>query len=262
MPCMYIKFKNHNPLVLNIDDSDLGQKYCDLVKQNYAQSQPIFRDRPKYTVEYMLELAQQAKAKLNWEWSFDHYDVSITALLHKDIERLLKNGFSAIPEELDDLIHELHYCLHIVQDDRPNKRRGGWLQIEWYNDNGFSLIGTELFRQELKFGDIRLQNPYVGHGPLQIYLEKDFINVAQTCKFHDFVKPGINISIGNITVVDPLIVLESFKNNCPEFVDLHTEEKILSYTGHPVIGTVENLIDLRAVKDAPVLELEYIEFDE
>ena len=263
MPCIYVKFKNYNQLVLRIDDTDIGKRYCALVKHNYEQSQPIFRDRPRYTVEYMLELAQQVKTQLNWDWSFDHYDISITALLHKDIERLVgTEGFSAIPEELDELIHELHYCLHIIQDNRPNKRRGGWLQIEWYNDNGFSLPGTELFRQQLKFGDVRLQNPFVGHGPLQIFLEKDFTNIPQTCKFHNFVKPGINITISNIPAVDPQLVLESFKKNAPAFVDLHTQEKILAYTGHPVIGTVENLTDLRAVATAPLLELEYIDFDD
>jgi hypothetical protein len=263
MPSIYVKFKNYNELVLRISDSDLGKQYCALVRQNYEQSRPIFRDRPRYTVEYMLELARQAKTQLNWDWSFDHYDVSITALLHKDIERLLgTDGFNSVPEELDNLLHELHYCLHIVQDGSTNKRRVGWLQIEWYNDNGFPLLGTDLFKQYLKFGDIRLQNPYVGHGPLQIFLEKDFSNIPQTCKFHNFVKPGINITINNIPFVDPQVVLESFKQHYSEFVDLHTPEKILSYTGYPVIGVVENLKDLHAVAAAPVLELEYINFDE
>ena len=262
MPSVYVKFKNYNQLTLRINDCDIGKKYCALVWHNYEKSRPIFRDRPRYTVEYMLELAQQAKSQLNWDWSFDHYDVSITTLLHKDIETLVGNGFADIPKELDDLIHELHYCLHIIQDNNPNRRRDGWLQIEWFNDDGFPLPGTDLFKQKLTFGDLRLQNPYVGHGPLQIFMEKDFSNIPQTCKFHNFVKPGINISIRNYLAVNPQTVLESFKTHSPAFVDLHTPEKILRYTGYPVIGAVENLTDLHLVATAPVLELEYIDFDE
>jgi len=263
MPTIYVKFKNYNKLKLVLDNTKLGQQYCSLVKHNYNESFPIFRDRPRYTVEYMLELAREAKEKLGWEWNFDHYDISITALLHKDIERLVgSEGFSAIPAELDNLIHELHYCLHIIQDNNPHKGRDAWLQIEWYNDNGFALEETNIFKQNLEFGDIKLQNPFVGHGPLQVYLEQDFTNIPQTCKFHDFVKPGINISIGDMPAVNPMLVLDAFKKHCNEFVEQHTEEKILQYTGYPVVGKVENLNDLLAVESAPVLELEYIEFDD
>lgn len=263
MPTINVKFKNYNQLVLDIDNTALGKKYVALVKNNYRKSFPLFRDRPKYTVEYMLQLAREAKEKLGWEWCFDSYDISITALLHKDIERLIGSaGFDAIPEELDNLIHELHYCLHIIQDGKTSKKRTGWLQIEWYNDIGFPLDNTNIFRNRLVFGDVRLQNPYVGHGPLQVYLENDFTNISQTCKFHNFVKPGINITVQDFPVTDPMDVLTAFKTQSPEFVAQHTEEKILAYTGYPVVGKVQNLDDLTMIVTAPVLELESITFDE
>lgn len=262
MLCIYVKFKNYNQLKLVIDDTALGRKYYTLVNRMYKKEAPLFRDTAKYTVDYMLQIARKAKKFLGWEWSFDQYDVSITAMLHKDVERLVgAQGFTNVPAELDDLIHELHYCLHIIQWGEP-ATRGGWLQIEWFNDQGFPLTETEIFKSGLKFGDIRLQNPHVGHGPMQVYLEKDFTNVLQTCKFHNFVKPGINISIGEIVDIDPTIVLAEFRKRCPEFVKLHTAEKILQYTGYPVVGKVENLDDLHKVAMAAVLELEYIAFDE
>lgn len=263
MPNIYVKFKEYAPLVLAIDDTVVGNNYVSLVKHNYETSFPIFRDRPKYTVDYMSQLAREAKAKLGWEWDCENYDVSVTALLHKDLEQAVGSlGFDAIPAELDVLIHELHYCLHIIQNRIEQTKRNAWLQIEWYNDSGFPLDGTDLFTSELKFGDVRLQNPFVGHGPLQMYLERDFANIPQTCKFHNFVKPGINVAIENFPIFDPIVVLNKFKKHNPEFVKHQTEEKILAYTGHPVIGKVRNLTDLQNVADAPILELEYIKFDE
>lgn len=263
MPYIDVKFKNYNKLVLNISDTPLGKKYFKLVKQNYNSSFPVFRDRTKYNIDYMLKLAKEAKNKLGWNWEFESYNIEITALLHKNIEELVGTNFDSVPAELDNLIHELHYCLHIIQDGRTTVPcRDGWIQIEWYNDNGFTLEETNIFSNKLKFGDIRLQNPFVGHGPLQIYLEKDFTKISQTCKFHNFVKPGVIISISDFNEVDPKLIIDAFVKHAPEFVKLHSKEKILSYIGHPIIGHVENLNDLHIIANAPYLELESMEFNE
>jgi len=262
MSVIDIVFKNLPAVHLSIDTSDLGRSYYQLVKENYQQQTPIFRDRPKYTVDYMLSLAQQAKQCLGWEWTFDQYDVGVTALLHKDIEQLLANGFDSVPAELDHLLHELHYCLHIIQSPQ-NSLRDAWLQIEWFNDAGFELATTDIFQHNLKFGQVKLQNPWVGHGPLQVYLEQDFTNIPQTCKFHNFVRPGINIAIHNFTYqVNVDEILNKFKIHAPAFVQQHTEEKIASYIGYPVVGHVTNLDDLATVAQAPVLELDRIEFSD
>ena len=154
MQQIIVKFKDHIPLFLNIHDTELGHQYVELVKTEYEKSFPVFRDSPKYTVDYMLRLAREAKDKLGWEWNFDEYNIGITAMLHKDIERLVgREGFAAVPEEVDHLIHELHYCLHMIQWNRPVVR-SGWMQVEWYNDSGFPLDGTEIFKPELKFGEL------------------------------------------------------------------------------------------------------------
>jgi hypothetical protein len=114
----------------------------------------------------------------------------------------------------------------------------------------------------MKFGDIKLQNPYVGHHPLQIYLEKDFSKIAQTCKLHDFVKPGINIVIEDFNHnVDNDIVIQNLKSYDSNFVNEQTEERIRKFIGYPVIGRVVNQSDLIEILKLPTLELESLRFD-
>lgn len=262
MPIVDLKFINQPVLHLSIDDTETGKKYFNLVKENYKLQKPIFRDRIKYTVEYMHELAKEASEKLGWNWSSDTYTINNTALLHKDIEELLGTvGFDNVPAEYDNLLHELHYCLHIIQDNKEHERRDGWLQIEWYNDAGFDLDENFKFSSELKFGDIKLQNPWVGHGPLQIYLEKDFTKISQTCKFHNFVKPGINVVVGDFpTFTDIDSLIDEFQTHAPEFVNQHGVDQILHYTGYPIIGKVLNPDDLKIIVGAEILEFKSLEF--
>jgi hypothetical protein len=257
-----VKFLNQPGLIIELQDTPVGHKYLNLVKDNYSRSKPIYRDRTKYTVDYMISLANQAKQVLGWNWLADTYTVENTARLHKDIEELVGQGFDHVPAEYDDLIHELHFCLHIIQDGTATKARDGWLQLEWYNDQGFDLDRDFPFTTKLNFGDVKFQNPWVGHGPLQLYLEQDFSKISQTCKFHTFVKPGINIVISNFkdfTETDQLVA--TLAKHDPSFVQLHGEEKIKHYTGYPVIGQVVNLDDLQQVAKASNLEFESVIFN-
>lgn len=259
-----LKFIDQPVLHLSILDNEIGNRYFNLVKDNYQNQKPIFRDRLKYTVEYMHLLAKEASDKLGWRWESDTYTIANTVLLHKNIEELLGSiGFANVPAEYDNLLHELHYCLHIIQDNKEHTSRNGWLQIEWYNDDGFELDKDFYFSKELKFGDIKLQNPWVGHGPLQIYLEQDFTKISQTCKFHNFVKPGINVVISNFPQFEESDqLIEQFRKHASEFVNLHGVDKIINYTGYPIIGKILNLNDLKTVVDAPVLVFEKLEFNE
>lgn len=261
---IYVKFYNFPELILKIEDSELGRNYTQLVKLNYQKTFPIYRDSLKYTKEYMLDLVEEAKKTLGWDWKREEYLIDTTALLHKDLERLLgKVGFSNITEDKDNLLHELHYCLHLIQNSTNVQERKSWLQIEWYNNDGFNLPEDFIFSTDMHFGDVKLQNPFVGHGPLQIYLEKDFTNIAQTCKFHNYVKPGINIGIASHHPTVPHnLIIEKFKHYAPDFVTLHGEDKIRHYTGYPIIGHVLNLDILEEVKVSATLELEYLRFDE
>jgi hypothetical protein len=262
MSKVLIKFVDQPVLVLSIIDDIIGQKYFKLIQENYQAEKPIFRDRTKYTIEYMHELAKKASEVLEWEWYADNYNIVNTIIMHKDIEKLVGNGFDKVPAEYDHLIHELHYCLHAIQDGRISGKRDAWLQIEWYNDSGFELDKNYSFKRGLKFGEIKLQNPWVGHGPLQIFLEKDFTNISQTCKFHNFVKPGINIVIEKIKEfndIDKLI--EEFYKHDPTFVEKHTVDVIKKYIGYPVVGQVLNLNDLYTVIQSPTLDLEWIDFE-
>jgi len=262
MSKILIKFIDQPTLELMISSDPIGQLYFNLVQENYKNEKPIFRDQLKYTVDYMIQLASQANKILGWDWPTEDYSIANTTVWHKNIEELVSGGFDKVPSEHDNLIHELHYCLHIIQDVGTLEKRDGWLQLEWYNNNGFDLSREYQFNRSLKFGDVKLQNPWVGHGPLQLFLEKDFTNISQTCKFHNFVKPGINIVIQDFeefTDTDALISM--FLKHDPNFVTKHGIETIVSYIGYPVIGQVTNLNDLQQVVNSTQLELDWIDFE-
>jgi hypothetical protein len=257
-----LKFQNQPVLLLDIQDTEVGHQYQQLVKYNYSKSMPIYRDTLKYTTEYMQELGQQARTVFGWSW--DEHDVTsgMAPALHKNLEELLATGFDLVPAEHDNLVHELHYCLHLNQHGALSKRRS-WLQIEWFNDSGFTLDRSFEFKHSLEFGEIKLQNPYVGHSPLQLYQEQDGINISQTCKFHNFVKPGINIAETTYPEFTDFDGLINFINqHDPEFVQRNGVDTILHYTGYPVIGQVKNLDDLQTVVNSGILEFESLEFDE
>ena len=258
-----VTFVGYPSLYLEIDDTPVGCQYVDLVKMACDSGRPIYRDTLKYNEDYMKDLAEQAKQVFNWHWdSVDDYTTGIAPVLHKNLEILLENGFDSIPEQYDNLVHELHYCLHLVQHKKLSTHRNSWLQIEWYNDMGFDLPYDFKFADTLNFGDVKLQNPFVGHGPLQIYQEQDGINISQTCKFHNFVKPGINIAEQNYPqFTEHQQLIDFFVEHDIDFVKEHGVDKILHYTGYPVVGRVINLDDLQQVVASPALKLESIKFE-
>ena len=260
-----VKFKNSPAIVCEIDDTELGQKYFNLLVEQYKDDPvPIFRDPPKYTVTYLRQLATQAKEILNWNWLKDDYNLEVTTKLHKDIEQYLAIGYDNIPAEHDHLLDELHFCLHAVES---GSQRNSWLQVEWFNDRGFSISPDEYpAKIGLDFGDIRLQNPYVGHHPLYLYEQRDNINIMQTCRFHDFAKPGFNLVVAPINknginyYFDQQAYLNWFHANAEDFISTHSEEILLKYTGHPVVGHVVNLDDLKLLIQQPAIEIERLLF--
>lgn len=259
-----VNFKNQKPIRCNIIDTELGQRYQQLVEENYKASFPIYRDVVKYNEKYLRTLAKYAAFNLGWDWDPDSYTIENSVMFHKDLEVFLNRGFDQIPAELDDLMHELHYCLHLVQFDTDKITRDrSWLQIEWFNDNGFTLTDTSVFQKNLYKGDLKLQNPFVGHGPAQIDWENDYTNISQTCKFHDYVKPGINISTHDIeNNYNKQDFVKKFLQADRHFYELHGPDKIWEYTGYPVIGKVENLEDLYTIIHTnEILELESLEFE-
>ena len=257
-----IVFKNLPELNVEIEDSVTGQTYYNLLQTNYNREIPIFRDPAKYTVEYMNNLVAQAKDKLGWDWEYKPGNHKVAAQLHKDIEVLLKDGFNNVTADCDELLHEIHQCLHLLNRGKfPYILRQSCLQIEWYNDVMAPIDDSFKFQDSTLFGDIKLQYPFVGASPLQLYTEKDYQNISQTCKFHSVVKPGINIVIEYCRkFVDHQKLLEDIKTHDYDFYNLHGPEKILRYTGYPVIGKVTNLDTLEYIIKQPILEFEKLEF--
>lgn len=255
-----IFFKNNDPIIIELIDHAVADKFFKLVKINLQKEKPIFRDHAKYNEAYLKELAVKLKKELQWNWLSKDYCIEDTVAMHKEIENLLEkdHSFKSIPGHLQNLIHEAHFCIHAVQYANKNKPHGDFLQLEWFNDDFVELVEDIKFNTQLSVGDIMLQNPYVGHPPLQCYQQNDFKNILRTCTFHDRIKPGIKINLGILDGVN----LENYKNwwhqKAPDFVNLHGFDKILYYTGFPVVGKVTNLQTLQEVLRTPILELDKV----
>jgi hypothetical protein len=257
-----VKFLNLPVIKIAVNNSDTGRLYFDLTKQINEKQQPFYRDTISYTTERMVELAQEAKKVFGWEWLSDSYDISITAKLHKDLENYVgRLSFHSIPSEHDQLLYDLHHCLHAIQFEKTGSGRSANLQIEWFTDESVPLPNSFEFSESCNFGDLILINPYVGHNPLQIFLENDFESLNTTCKFHDVIKPGIVLSTSTQINKDQILV--KFKDCDPEFVKQHGEEKIRYYTGAAVVGKVVDPELFRKIKQhSSTLVLEKVEFIE
>lgn len=257
-----VNFKDCPPIECEIFDTPLGKRYYNQLFKEYKKDPyPIFRDQQKYTTNYLKDLAVKGKEILGWDWIHDIYDISTTTKLHKNIEAYLAKGFEKIPESHDYLLNELHFCLHSIES---GSKRGSWIQIEWFNDSGFYISEDEFpAKINLEFGDIRLQNPYVGHYPLLIYQQQDKLNIMQTCKFHDFVKPGFNLVIKKddfMSNFDETKYLQWFETYGSDFINLHGKQKLLKYTGHPIIGKVKNTKDLEKLVNQEIIKFISLDF--
>lgn len=288
MQDLSIYFQDFPPLLIQLDDNDVARQWKRLFADNYSRQMPICRSgKKKYTLAYLNELVAEANEKLNWNYSTNIATADDTVVLHKNIEQICANGFKNIPAIYDNLIHEMHFCIHAIEagsrlkpvtytvptvpvtgpvpvapaalpavattsttaNKTGDRVTTGFLQIEWFNDEGFALDESFEFKLNMEVGDIKLQNPFVGHGPLQIYRYNDWTNVFQTCKFHDFVRPGINILT---KVRDNSDILDGsyehwWRTNAPDFVAQHGWDRIWHYTGHPVIGRTLNQADVVAM---------------
>ena len=255
MTDIVVKYRGFEALEIELDHNSLREPYLDLVKKN-SQVQPISRDPQSYTADRLRELGQQAQDRLGWAWVHDQYTLDVTTQMHKDLEAFLAQGFHNIPEEFDDLLHELHYALHAVQG---KETRGDWIQVEWFNDDGFAVPDDLVFTTELKFGDVKLQNPYVGHDPGFVYRQQDSSAVAQTCRFHDLVRPGLNMMITDCQFTIPKNYLAWFQQHAPKWVEQVGTDTIMRYTGWPRVGRVVNTDVLKSISQAEVFEIENIQ---
>jgi hypothetical protein len=258
-----IKFHEHPTIEVVINDTETGRAYFEISKKQHQLQAPFFRDTRDYTADYMIQLAHEAKKVFGWNWLSDRYDTSITARLHKDLENSIgKLGFAKIPAEYDNLLYDLHHCLHAIQFGKTQSGREDNLQIEWLTDNSVPLPASFSFQESSKFGDLILINPYVGHNPLQIYRENDFDFLSTTCKFHDIIKPGI-VLLSQDTKCDKDAIVEKFKENDQAFVNLHGADKIRYYSGEAVIGRTLNVDVLKQIKRSPsLLILDKVEFSD
>jgi len=259
-----IKFRDSPQLLIQFEDSQLAKDYMALFYRNYQRELPMLRDQGAYDIDRMKDLASQAQSILGWHWTYEDYDdYAVTTQMHKDLEIYLQKGFVGVSEAHDELLHELHICLHSMQ--LQNQRTT--IQLEWFNDDGFDLADYDFeFRHDHTLGAVTLQNPYVGHPPDWIWRQNDHTAVWQTCRFHDWVRPGLVIAMqGNLqrTVTefqDLDRYLAWWHQWAPDFLEFHGQEKMIRNTGRPVIGYVINNQDLVPLQHQPRLIFESVSF--
>lgn len=259
-----LKFQDAAELFIKFQENALARDYVALFYRNYQKRLPMLRDRGAYDIERMRELACRAQDVLRWNWRYSDYsDYRVTTQMHKDLELYLSKGFTNVPEQHDALLHELHICLHSAQ----LRHQRTTVQIEWFNDDGFDLAGYDFkFIHDYTLGAVCLQNPYVGHPPDWIWQQNDRTAVWQTCKFHDFVRPGFVISMQGtlqhtVTEFDQAHnYLSWWQQAAPDFLAHHGEAKMLANTGKPVIGYVINNEDLVPLQEKSRLVFEYVKF--
>ena len=262
-----VKFADYPELEIELFNNSLSDQYYQLVQQNYQQQFPTFYDSAKYNVEYLQSLVPQARELFGWNWITNDFSIENTTRLHKDIEQLIGQGFENIPEQWDNIINEMHFCLHAIETKRQTGAvRDATMTVEWLNDSVFAMPTDFEFQSGVSYGDIKLQNPHVGHPPSMIFSQRDTSDVFQTCRFHDLVKPGIVFCIANTRSAKSFSSnwLQMYKKwwdlNAPEFVEHHSWDQILRYTGWPVIGKVTNLSVLDQVRHSSQLALENLKF--
>lgn len=252
-----ITFKDLPVIYIQLQDTLTAKQYKELVKKNNAESNPIVKDFARCTDERLVELAGIVKNQLGLDWIKDSYTFETKLDLHKDIEQLLANGFDSIPAELDDLFHEMHLCLHSTGDGSRHK-----IIVEWHTSDRLPLDDNFVFAQTHKFGDVSLQNPYVGHPPLIVYSHNDYEDVAQTCKMHDQITPGIDINLNSgwgAEAININSIVDWFNLHSLGFVDSIGLDEFKHFCGHPVVGHVINLDDLKFIATQDNLIFEKLE---
>ena len=262
MPDITVIFQNQTPLHIKLYNTTAAKIWYELFVQHYQEKFPLFRDMQKYNWQYLEHLVDQANKTCGWNFTTQIQSLQDTVDLHKHIEVTLARGYQDIPSDWDHLLDELHFALHASQQRTylGRSRRGSFLQIEWFNDDYVPLPEDFVFQPTCEFGNIRLQNAYVGHPPLKIFNENDHANVFQTCRFHDRIKSGLNMVISQSQpMVDIAAYTKWWNTHALEFVKQHGWSKIMRYTGHPIIGHVVNTDDLaRIATCAEALELQQV----
>jgi len=256
-------FENAPVLEILLNNNKSTQIFTDLFKSNLNKSLPIFRDPAKYTLDYLKKLSLEVKKALNWHWMSDNYSIENTVEFHKLIENFLNKEprKSWLPKKFHQLLHETHFCIHAVQFKNDQWPHGTDIQLEWFNNNYKNLTTDAEFKVNPEFGDVFMQNPYVGHGPLMCYLQNDFQNIKRTCTFHDRIKPGfrINLTSGNQSTFNWEKYEEWWWKNCNEFVLEKGIDNIKKYTGTPILGKIKNKDVLSEVIQIDVLNIKNVE---
>ena len=254
--------KNLPRLDITVNNTETGRLYFDLTKSQYQKTFPFYKDNAEWTLQRMVELANEAKQILGWEWLSDSYTMETAIMLHKDLEQSVgKYGFDSVPLEHHDLLYDIHHCLHAIQGGKTDSTRVCNFQLEWtITTDTIPLPSSFEFSETVNRGDLILINPYVGHNPLQLYMEQDSVDFRSTCKFHDIIRPSVVVSSFTMTKTKDELVDWMYTND-PGFVEEFGIDTIRYYSGSAVIGRVQQIEVFEEIMHYKnTLELDKVEF--
>lgn len=257
-----LKFKNFDSLQLKMQSTDTAKTFFNFFKRHLKKNLPQCRDPLDYDWNFFQQLVDKVVKDLGWKWTYTDIKKSDLVSWHKDLERCLeKSGeMNALPVEHHQLIIDAHCCLHRVQSLQQQKNSREKIQIEWFTPDRRLVPENTYYKRDIGFGDVVLQNPYVGHDPLTCFFQDDYKNISRTCAFHDIMTPGFFIQFKNSEWSKKIEnnYINWFQTKCADFVKKVGLDTILKYTGYPVVGKVSNLDALQKIQNADKLILENI----
>ena len=256
------KFQNFDVLQLKIKSTETAKTFFNFFQRHLKKDLPQCRDPLDYDWSMFQTLVDKVVRDLGWRWVYTDIKQADLVSWHKDLELCLeKTGeMDNIPVEHHQLIIDAHYCLHRVQSLQQYRNSREKIQIEWFTPDRRFVPEDADYKRDIGFGDVVLQNPYVGHDPVTCYFQDDYKNISRTCAFHDIMTPGFFIQFKNS---DWSTRIENdyknwFQTKCADFVKKVGMDTILKYTGYPVVGKVTNLDTLQKIQNASELILENV----
>ena len=257
-----LKFKNFDVLELKIESTETATTFFNFFKMNLIDSLPICKDPLEYDWRMFEQLVDKVVTAFGWNWTYNDIKQADLVSWHKDLESCLeKTGeMDEIPAALRQLVIDTHFCLHRLQTIHEQKELRHRIQIEWYTSDRRLMPEDVIFKRNIGFGDVILQNPYVGHDPITCFFQDDYKNISRTCAFHDIMTPGFFIQLKDSPWTPGIEknYINWYEQKCADFVDKVGLQTIMEYTGYPVVGKVVNLGLLQKIQNSNYLKLENV----
>ena len=178
----------------------------------------------------------EANRRFKFDWPLEPTTQEEFNKMHKDME--------TAPKDQAHHLLGIHNALHVREAGSKNASQ---IQIVWSKSLGqfyrklpiwYDMPkDSEPFAKSIKHGDVFLGYPYVGKSPETCMLQRDNLNLPQTCRLHNKISCDIVISLTDQICDTDERLLEWYDENK---VTMFSKEDMLKYNGWAKIGEVIN----------------------